>query len=216
MEEKKITTYEHSLYNKAAAFAAFVCIYNIAEGIISVLFGYNDESLTLFGFGLDSFIEVASNMGILYMIKRIRENPLSSKTSFEKTALKITGYCFYALAITLAAGISIAILYEHKPTDTFWGIVVSLASIAVMYYVATSQIKIGKSLNSQPIIADAKCTMVCIYMSIILLISSFVYEITAFAYADSIGAAGLIYFSIKEGKEALGKAKGKECCETNA
>jgi divalent metal cation (Fe/Co/Zn/Cd) transporter len=72
--------------------------------------------------------------------------------------------------------------------------------------------RIGKKLNSEPIIADANCTKICVYMSIVLLISSLVYEFTGFNYADAIGAAGLIYFSISEGKEAFEKAKGKECC----
>jgi divalent metal cation (Fe/Co/Zn/Cd) transporter len=71
--------------------------------------------------------------------------------------------------------------------------------------------RIGKKLNSTPIIADANCTKICVYMSIVLLISSLIYEFTGFAYADAIGAAGLIYFSISEGKEAFEKAKSKEC-----
>ena len=74
--------------------------------------------------------------------------------------------------------------------------------------------KTGKKLNSEPIIADANCTKVCVYMSIVLLLSSLIYEVTGFAFADLIGAGGLIYFSITEGKEAFEKAKGKEdnCC----
>lgn len=65
--------------------------------------------------------------------------------------------------------------------------------------------------NSEPIIADANCTKVCVYMSLVLLASSLIYEFTGFAYADIIGAAGLIYFSVSEGKEAFEKAKGKAC-----
>lgn len=71
--------------------------------------------------------------------------------------------------------------------------------------------KVGRQLNSEPIMADANCTKVCVYMSIVLLISSLVYELTGFAYADALGAAGLIYFSFTEGKEAFDKAKFKEC-----
>jgi divalent metal cation (Fe/Co/Zn/Cd) transporter len=71
--------------------------------------------------------------------------------------------------------------------------------------------KVGKKLNSGPIIADSNCTKVCVYMSMVLLASSLIYELTGFAYADVIGATGLIYFSISEGKEAFENAKGKEC-----
>ena len=62
---------------------------------------------------------------------------------------------------------------------------------------------IGRKLDSEPIIADANCTKVCVYMSLVLLVSSLVYELTGFAYADAIGAAGLMYFSITEGEGSL-------------
>lgn len=71
--------------------------------------------------------------------------------------------------------------------------------------------KVGKELNSDAIIADSNCTKVCVYMSVILLFSSLIYEFTGFEYADLIGAAGLMYFSFSEGREAFEKTKGKEC-----
>jgi divalent metal cation (Fe/Co/Zn/Cd) transporter len=81
-----------------------------------------------------------------------------------------------------------------------------------MVWLMNAKKRTGKQLNSQPILSDANCTKVCVYMSIVLLSASLIYELTGFAYADSIGAAGLIYFSVTEGKEAFEKAKGKECC----
>jgi divalent metal cation (Fe/Co/Zn/Cd) transporter len=65
----------NKLYSKALLIAQFVVIYNIIEGIISMFLGYENESLTLFGFGVDSFIEVASNLGVVFMIRRIQQNP---------------------------------------------------------------------------------------------------------------------------------------------
>lgn len=205
---------EEKLYNRALAFATFVFFYNIAEGFIAMGMGYTDESLTLFGFGADSFIEVASNLGVIYMIRRIKQNPLSPKTPFEKTSLQITGYGFYALCAMLLAGIVFSLIEQHRPHNTFWGMVISVISIAIMWLVAASQLRTGRALNSQAIISDAKCTIICIYMSVVLLLSSFIYQYTGFAYADIIGAAGLIYFSYKEGREALEKAEGKECCDS--
>jgi divalent metal cation (Fe/Co/Zn/Cd) transporter len=178
--------------------------------------GYQDETLTLFGFGVDSFIEVMSGIGIVVMILRIKQNPNSSKSSFEIKALKITGTAFYLLSAGLLAGIIFNLINHQKPETTLWGVVISLISIAVMVWLMNAKKKIGKQLNSEPIIADANCTKVCVYMSIVLLASSLIYELTGFAYADIIGSAGLIYFSISEGKEAFEKAKGKACnCGTN-
>lgn len=109
------------------------------------------------------------------------------------------------------AGVITNLITHHKPETTFWGIVISLISIAVMTWLMNTKKKTGKLLKSNPVIADANCSKICVYMSLVLLVSSLIFEFTGFAYADVIGAAGLIYFSVSEGKEAFEKAKGNEC-----
>ena len=203
---------EQKLYKQAYRLSLFTIIYNIIEGIVAMALGYQDETLTLFGFGVDSFIEVMSGIGIAIMILRIKQNTASPKSNFEIKALKITGTAFYLLSAGLLVGIVLNLISHHKPETTLWGVIISLISIAVMAWLYAAKKRIGKRLNSQPIISDANCTKICIYMSLVLLASSLIYEFTGFAYADIIGSAGLIYFSISEGKEAFEKAKGKECC----
>jgi len=198
-------------YKLAYELSLFTIFYNIIEGIVSMILGYEDETLTLFGFGADSFIEVMSGIGIAIMIVRIRQYPDSPKGIFEIKALKITGIAFYLLSAGLFAGIVLNLINHHKPETTIWGVIISLVSIAVMVWLMNAKKRTGRKLNSEPIIADANCTKICVYMSLVLLTSSLVYELTGFAYADVIGAAGLIYFSISEGKEAFVKAKGKQC-----
>jgi len=194
--------------------AIFTVFYNIVEGLVSISFGVSDEALTLFGFGVDSFIEVISGAGILAMVLRIRQNPNTSRTRFEVTALRITGTSFYLLAVGLGVSAIYNLVIGHKPDTTLPGIVISVISIAVMWALVMGKRKTGRMLNSMPILADANCTMVCIYMSVILLISSLVYAVSGFGFIDSIGALGLIYFSYKEGREAFEKANGLECtCE---
>lgn len=202
---------EEKLYRKALLLSLFTILYNIVEGIVSMFFGYQDETLALFGFGVDSFIEVLSGVGIFMMILRIRKNQTMEKNKFEQTALKITGTAFYLLALGLLVGSVINIITQHKPETTRWGIIISILSILIMFWLMQSKRKVGRELDSEPIIADANCTKVCIYMSVVLLLSSLIYEITGFAYADVIGSIGLIYFSISEGKEAFEKSQGKEC-----
>ena len=205
-------TKEQDLYNWAYKLSLFTIFYNIIEGLVSMALGFQDETITLFGFGVDSFIEVISGIAIAVMISRIKNNPESSKSDFEIKALKVTGFSFYILSFGLAAGIIINLITKHQPETTYWGIVISLISILVMVWLMNAKKKVGVKLKSDPIIADSNCTKVCVYISIVLLVASFIYEITGFAYADVIGSIGLIYFSITEGKEALEKAKGKECC----
>ena len=206
---------EKEQYKVAFGLAIFTISYNILEGLVSIWFGIQDETLTLFGFGVDSFIEVMSGIGIAVMIMRIRQNPESSKSAFEVKALKITGTAFYLLSVGLLAGSISNMINHQKPETTSWGVVIALVSIAVMVWLMNAKKKVGKQLNSEPIISDANCTKVCVYMSVVLLVSSLIYEFTGFVYADVIGAAGLIYFSVSEGREAFEKAKGKECdcCE---
>jgi divalent metal cation (Fe/Co/Zn/Cd) transporter len=202
---------EKQLYKQAYLLSLFTIFYNVIEGVVSMLLGYRDETLTLLGFGVDSFIEVISGIGIAIMIVRIKKHPESSKSQFEINALKVTGTSFYLLSAGLLAGIVVNLVNHHKPETTFWGMIISIISILVMVWLMNAKKRVGRELNSKPIIADSNCTKVCVYMSLVLLGSSLLYELTSFAYADSIGTAGLIYFSVMEAKEAFEMAKGKEC-----
>jgi divalent metal cation (Fe/Co/Zn/Cd) transporter len=202
---------EVKLYKLAYRLSLFTIFYNIIEGVVSMIMGYEDETLTLFGFGADSFIEVMSGIGIAVMIMRIRQNPGSSKNKFEITALRITGTAFYLLSAGLLVGTVLNIINHHHPETTFWGIIISIISIVVMIWLMIAKKTVGKLLHSEPIISDGNCTKICVYMSVVLLVSSLIYQLTGFTYADAIGALGLIYFSITEGKESFEKAKGKSC-----
>lgn len=190
----------------------FTIGYNFLEGIISTFLGFQDETLVLLGFGIDSFIEVISAIGIAHMITRIRRFPDESRNRFEITALRITGSSFYLLTAGLVITAVLNIVQRHQPEATFWGIVISAISIITMWILIALKMKVGKQLDSQPIIADAKCTKVCLYMSFILLASSLIYELTHIGYLDGIGALGIAYLSAKEGKEAFEKARGKSSC----
>jgi len=181
------------------------------EGLVSVYFGVKDETLALFGFGLDSFVEVISGIGIWHMINRIRKNVGTNSDSFERQALKITGTAFYILSVGLVVTASINVYQGHKPETTFWGIVISLVSIFTMWSLIHYKVKIGTELGSQAIIADANCTKACLYLSVILLVSSAGYELIGIGGIDSVGAVLIAGFSVKEGRESFQKAKGIAC-----
>ena len=192
--------------------SVFTIIYNIFEGLISIFLGFTDESLTLFGFGADSFIETISGVGILHMVTRIRAHPNSSRDRYERTALRITGFSFYALVVMLVSTGVYNISTGHQPTTTFWGVIISSISISIMWGLVIWKTKVGKALNSDAIIADAECAKVCIYMSIVLLVSSMLYHFFKLPYIDSAGALVLAYLSFREGKECFEKAKSNKHC----
>jgi len=215
MNSVSIVPSENRYFKLAYFLATFTIVYNIGEGIVSTYFGYEDGSLALFGFGTDSFIEAISGFGIAHMLIRFKQQPNINKDDFERTALKITGSAFYILV----AGLVLSSLYnlwtQHKPETTLSGVIISLISITVMYMLIYGKIKAGKELHSEAILADAQCTRVCIYMSVVLLLSSGIYELTKFPYVDIIGTLGLAYFSFKEGKECFNKAKSDSYCSCN-
>ena len=192
--------------------AIFTIIYNIVEGWVASFFGYTDDSLTLLGFGVDSFIESISGLGILHMITRIRAKPNSSRDSFERTALRVTGWSFYALVLGLLANSAYNLYVGQQPHTTMPGVVISVISIIIMLVLLNRKTKVGKALNSDAILADAECTRVCIYMSVVLLATSGIYYITKLPYLDSIGAVLLAYFSFQEGRECFEKAKSDKLC----
>jgi len=190
--------------------------YNILEGFISIFFGLNDDSLALFGFGVDSFVEVISGIGIFHMIIRMKRNPIIYRDKFERTALKITGFSFYLLSVGLIIGSVVMILNEVKPETTIFGIAISIISILTMYVLLHFKLKVGNELNSDAIIADANCTKTCFYLSFILLASSLSYEVFKIGYLDLAGSLGIAYFSFREGKESIEKSKStKLSCSCN-
>jgi hypothetical protein len=186
--------------------------YNLAEGLFCTVFGYHDDSTTLFGFGLDSFIECISGLGIAHMVWRSRNSSVSRRDDFERTALCVTGGAFYALAVGLLASVAWNLYSGQKPAATFWGVAVAAVSLSVMWAMIFQKEKTGKILQSEAMLADAQCARVCMWMSVILLISSGLYALTGFAYADSLGAAGLAVFSVREGKECFEKAASEKFC----
>ncbi|MCS6992559.1 MAG: cation transporter [Anaerolineales bacterium] len=202
------------LWLTALVLGIFTVVYNLLEGLVSVYFGASDETIALFGFGVDSFIEVLSGVGIIAMIVRIRQNPDTPRSQFEQTALRVTGAAFYILAVGLVLTIVVNLLTGHRPETTLPGIIISAISIVVMLWLVAAKRRVGRALNSPPILADANCTLTCVYMSIVLLAASLVYQVTGLGFVDSLGAAGLVYFSYKEGQEAFQKAAGMSCaCE---
>jgi len=206
------------LYHRAYLLSLVTIFYNIIEGLVSTFYGAGDETLALFGFGVDSFIEVVSAIGIAHMIMRMRNTVIAERDKFEIQALRITGSAFYILTFSLCAGSIINIIYRAEPITTFWGIIISTISIITMYILFSYKIKVGKALGSEPIISDANCTKTCFYLSFILLGSSLLYEFFKIPYVDAVGSLGIAWYAFREGREAFEKAKSKslscddDCC----
>jgi divalent metal cation (Fe/Co/Zn/Cd) transporter len=202
---------KEDLYRQANYLALFTIIYNLVEGLVAVWLGAADETLALFGFGVDSFIEVISAIGVWHMLRRIKANEGETRDEFEQRALRITGVAFYILSAGLAVTAVVNLYEQHKPETTLWGVVISLISISFMWYLIHQKTRVGNALNSSAILADAACSRACVYMSVVLMISSFGYELTGIVSLDAIGAMLISWLTLKEGRESFAKARGMGC-----
>jgi divalent metal cation (Fe/Co/Zn/Cd) transporter len=105
---------------------------------------------------------------------------------------------------------------QHRPETTLGGIVVSLVSMSFRWLLIHHKTRVGTALISQAILADAACSKVCVYLSIVLLVASAGYEMTGIGSLDALGALLIAWLSWKEGKEAFDKARGLGCsCSGN-
>ncbi len=196
----------------ALILAAATVAYNAAEGVVALWFGTSDETLTLLGFGLDSLIEVMSGVGIMHLVLRLRNRGSEERDRFEATALRITGTAFYVLTIGLLVTAAYNAWIEHKPQVSPASIIIALASLGTMWALMWGKLRVGRSMGSPAILADAACTKTCIYMSVILLASGLLYAWFGIRHLDSAGALGLAFFSWKEGGECFQKARDPVSC----
>jgi divalent metal cation (Fe/Co/Zn/Cd) transporter len=198
---------KEKLLTTALWLSVITIAYNIIEGLVSIYFGSSDDTLVLLGFGIDSFVEVISGIGILHMVLRMQSSEINDFDKFERLALRITGVSFIVLAVGLVAGSILNIINKTKPETTLAGIIIASISIITMYFLMNYKLKTGKALNSEAIIADAHCTKTCLYLSFILLISSLLYEFLKISYIDIAGSLGIAWYAFSEGRESLEKAK---------
>ncbi|NVO00671.1 MAG: cation transporter [Geobacteraceae bacterium] len=202
---------KNKLYLRANNLALFTIIYNLLEGVVATWIGVADETLSLFGFGADSFIEVISAVGVWHMLRRIKANEGETHDDFERRALRITGSAFYLLTAVLLLMAVMNLYQQHKPETTLWGVIISTISIAFMWYLIKQKTIVGTALGSQAILADAACSRACVYLSVVLMAASIGYELTGIGSLDAIGAIVIAWLCFKEGRESFSKAKGISC-----
>ena len=206
------------LLNTALALSIITIGYNVAEGLISVYFGIDDEALSLLGFGSDSFVEVISGIGIAHMVNRMKSSEVKQRDKFERQALRITGTGFFVLTLGILFGAVFTVIEKNKPETTVPGVIISGISILTMFFLMRYKLSIGKKLKSDAIVADANCTKSCLYLSIVLLASSGLYEIFKIGYIDILGSLGIAWLTFSEGKEAFEKVRKNKlacCCKNN-
>ena len=165
-------------------------------------------SISLAGFGIDSFIEVASGATLLWRMSVDADE--HGRESSERLSVRIVGACFLALAVYIAYEAGSGLLSRKAPEHSIPGIILACVSLIVMPTLSRAKKKVARELNSAAMSADAKQTDFCIYLSLILLTGLLLNATLKWWWADP--AAGLLMVPIIL-KEALEGLKGETCCD---
>ena len=186
----------------------FTIAWNSLEGLVALVAGALAGSISLVGFGIDSFIEVTSGSVLLWRMSV--DADMRKRERREKLSLRIVGVCFLGLATYIGYGSISDLVTRKAPEHSIPGIVLACVSLVVMPLLSRAKKKVASELRSSAMRADAKQTDFCVYLSLILLLGLLLNAALGWWWADP--AAGLIMVPViaKEGVEAM---QGETCCD---
>ena len=184
----------------------FTVVWNTLEGLVAVLAGIVAGSISLVGFGIDSFIEVTSGSVLLWRMSV--DSDVHRREANEKRALQIVGACFLLLGAYIAYDAISDLWSKRAPELSVAGILLACASLVVMPLLARAKRKVGRALGSAAMHADAKQTEFCTYLSAIMLAGLLLNAFFGLWWADPLAALIMVPIIAKEGIEGV---QGKAC-----
>ena len=184
----------------------FTIAWNTLEGLLSVIAGAIAGSIVLVGFGIDSFIEVASGAAILWRMSV--DHDAERRERNERIALRIVGACFLALAIYIAVDSCKTLLARQAPEHSIFGIAIAVASLIAMPLLARAKRRVAAALGSAAMQADSRQTDFCTYLSAILLAGLALNWLVGWWWADPVSALIMVPIITNEGIEGL---RGRHC-----
>ena len=191
------------LGRRAQLLAAASVSYNVVEAVVAVAAGMAAGSVALVGFGLDSVVEVSSGLIILWQFR----HPLPE--SRERTALRLMALSFYALAAYVTVESLRSLVGRQEPDASLTGIALAAASLVIMPFLSWAQRRTGRALGSNAVVADSTQTLLCTYLSAVLLVGLLLNATLGWSWADPLAALVIAAVAVKEGREAW---RGEGCC----
>ncbi|MBV7703100.1 hypothetical protein A5780_21200 [Nocardia sp. 852002-20019_SCH5090214] len=188
-------------------FVAATISYNVIEAIIALTEGSRASSTALIGFGLDSVIEVSSAAAVAWQFAG--PNPEAR----EKIALRIIAFSFFALALYVTVDSIRGLLGIGEARHSPIGIGLAAVSLVIMPILSAAQRRAGRELGSASAVADSKQTLLCTYLSAVLLVGLLLNALFGWSWADPIAALVIALIAAKEGVNAW---RGDTCCPTPA
>ena len=187
----------------------FTIAWNSLEGLVAVTAGVVAGSISLVGFGIDSFIEVTSGATLLW--RMAVDADAERRERNERLSLKIVGLCFIALAIYITYESGSDLIQRKAPEHSIPGIILACVSLVVMPLLSRAKKRVGEELGSAAMHADAKQTDFCVYLSVILLSGLILNAAVGWWWADPVSAVIMVPIIVKEGCNGI---KGQACCDS--
>ncbi|MGH1492527.1 MAG: cation diffusion facilitator family transporter [Acidimicrobiales bacterium] len=191
------------LHGRVQLLVAITITYNVVEAVIAISAGTIAGSTALIGFGLDSVIEVSSAGIVAWQFSAA--NPEGR----EQTALRVISVSFFALAAYVTIESTRALLTSAEAEPSTVGIALAAVSLAVMPFLSYAQRKAGRSLGSASAVADSKQTLLCTYLSAVVLVGLVANSAFGWSWADPMAGLIIAAIAVKEGREAW---RGNACC----
>ena len=190
------------LGRRAQLLAGASVAYNVVEAVVAIAAGAAASSIALIGFGLDSTVEVASGLVILWQFR----HPVPE--SREARALRLIGISFFALATYVAVDSVIGLLGGRVPETSLVGLVITGLSVVIMPLLSWAQLRTGRELASGSVVADSRQTMLCTYLSVAVLLGLLANTLLGWWWADGVAGLLIAAVAVREGAEAW---RGEAC-----
>ncbi|MEU3189589.1 cation transporter [Streptomyces sp. NPDC006992] len=184
--------------------------YNAVEAAVALTAGSMASSTALIGFGLDSVIEVSSAAAVAWQFSA-RDH--AAREARERRALRVIALSFFALALYVTVDSLRALTGSGEAGHSIPGIVLAALSLAVMPFLSAAQRRTGRELGSATAVADSKQTLLCTYLSAVVLLGLLTNWLLGWTWADPVAALTVAALAVKEGRDAW---QGKGCCAPTA
>lgn len=211
---------EVQTYNRAGQVRLGVWIESISlfwmviEASIAIAAGFAAHSVSLEGFGIDSIIELIAGGVLLWrLLVEQRGGSVETIEHAERRAAWITAFSLFGLALYIVVSSAIALFTRSRPQVSSWGIALAIAAAIIMPLLWQGKLRVARHIGSAALKADAMCSVTCAYMSFTLLAGLLLNTFFGLGWADSLAALVLVYFIVREGREALHEARTGEACE---
>jgi divalent metal cation (Fe/Co/Zn/Cd) transporter len=198
------------LTRRVRLLVAATIAYNVVEAVVAISAGTVAGSTALVGFGLDSVIEVSSAAAVAWQFSA-RDHEV--REAREKTALRVIAVSFFVLAAYVVVESVRALVGGAEPDHSTVGIVLAAVSLAVMPGLSYAQRRAGRELGSATAVADSKQTLLCTYLSAVLLVGLVLNSALGWWWADPLAALVIAAVALKEGRDAW---RGDACCAVPA